>query len=890
MVAFSDIIDFLLTLLTDDAARAEFDENPQQALQDAGLEGVTAADIRDARLQLADSGAVTATDDGRGSSYPDGDDPVREIGYTTQHYVADETVVHDDAGHGDLSLVNQGDTFVTIDDRDTLFFQSISDDDVTINQDNSVNNQLAIQDNDVNVSDDDTTINAEDSFNSDDDLVAIQDNDVNGGDEVIDIDVTGGVGSGPDEPEELRTPTSPPSRGRASSTLSRSRASSTPRHPRRTSRPSPGSRRPTSSRSTRSRWTRRRTRPTPTTWPPTTSPPTTHCRCEAVVTSDPVAVVERRAPRSPATTVPTSTRAWPPPTPDCSTSASGCWWSASSSRARACWSTAWSAHPSARRSTMSPRPCRPSCGTPTHWTSRWSGPTASASGSRATELADRVCEQGNPGNREGWSHAEIGLPRPLLKGGLEIVDTPGVGGLSSVHGAATMAALPSADAVLLVSDAAQEYTAPELEFLAHAASVCPNVACVITKTDLHPEWRRIVDLDRGHLAAAGINAEIFAVSSTLRWHAVLHGDAELNAESGFPELVGYLRKRVLGQADRLARRGVVHDVLAVTEQIGGNLRRRAHGAAGPGGGRRADPRADRGPGPRDRAEGAVRALAADPQRRHRRPQRRHRLRPARPDAGDQPAGRGRAARRRRPAKVWDQFAGWVEQEVAAAAAANFIWATQRVRALAKLVAEHFSDDRDQLLPSLRSHPSDAIRSVRAMTAPAAEAQGVGTKALTGLRGGYMGMLMFGMLGTLVGFSSDQPGGHRGGRGDGREGHRRRAQEAGHPAAGRGQGRHAPLHRRRDVPGRQGLPRPPARGAARPARPLHRAGRPAQALAAGVAAGRRAGGEGVARRAGGPAGRDRQGAGAAGPGPPAGAGAAAPAGGDPAAAKATAAAR
>ena len=106
--------------------------------------------------------------------------------------------------------------------------------------------------------------------------------------------------------------------------------------------------------------------------------------------------------------------------------------------------------------------------------------------------------------------------------------------------------------------------------------------------------------------------------------------------------------------------------------------------------------------------------------------------------------------------MWDQFAAWVQQEVAAAAAANFIWATQRVRALAKLVAEHFSDDRDQLLPSLRSHPSDAIGSVRAMTAPAAEAQGVGTKALTGLRGGYMGMLMFGMLGTLVGFSLINP--------------------------------------------------------------------------------------------------------------------------------------
>jgi hypothetical protein len=369
------------------------------------------------------------------------------------------------------------------------------------------------------------------------------------------------------------------------------------------------------------------------------------------------------------------------------------------------------------------------------------------------QLADHVCEQGNPGNREGWSHAEVGLPRPVLGGGLEIVDTPGVGGLSSVHGAATTAALPSADAVLLVSDAAQEYTAPELEFLAHAASVCPNVACVITKTDLHPEWRRIVELDRGHLAAAGIKADIFAVSSTLRWHAVLHGDADINAESGFPELVAYLRKRVLGQADRLARRGVVHDVLAVTEQIGGNLV--------------AERTAQQDPAAvaaltRELTEAQAHATAL--KERFARWQvtlndgiadlnadidydLRDRMKEISRLAEDELLGGGD------PAKVWEQFAGWVEQEVAAAAAANFIWATQRVRALATLVAEHFSDDRDHLLPALRSHPSDAIRSVRAMAAPAAEAQGLGTKALTGVRGGYMGMLMFGMFGTLVGFAS-----------------------------------------------------------------------------------------------------------------------------------------
>jgi Dynamin family len=371
----------------------------------------------------------------------------------------------------------------------------------------------------------------------------------------------------------------------------------------------------------------------------------------------------------------------------------------------------------------------------------------------ADTLPDHVCEQGNPGNREGWSHAEVGLPRPLLTGGLEIVDTPGVGGLSSVHGAATTAALPSADAVLLVSDAAQEYTAPELEFLAHAASVCPNVACVVTKTDLHPAWRRIVDLDKGHLERAGIGAQVFAVSSALRWHAVVSGDAEVNAESGFPELVAFLRRRVLGQADRLARRGVVHDVLAVTEQIGGHLVAERTAQQDPAAvaaltreltaaQQRATALKERSARWQQTLNDGIADLNADIDY-----DLRDRMKEISRLAEDELMAGGD------PAKVWDRFAAWVQQEVAAAASANFIWATQRVRALARLVAEHFSDDRDQLLPALRNDPSDAIRSVRPMAAPAAEAQTLGTKALTGLRGGYSSMLMFGMVGTFLGFAS-----------------------------------------------------------------------------------------------------------------------------------------
>jgi hypothetical protein len=78
----------------------------------------------------------------------------------------------------------------------------------------------------------------------------------------------------------------------------------------------------------------------------------------------------------------------------------------------------------------------------------------------AAVVAEHVTEARNPQNGHGLARVEVGLPRTILEAGLEVVDTPGVGGLTSVHGAATMAALPSADAVLLVSDASQEYTLP----------------------------------------------------------------------------------------------------------------------------------------------------------------------------------------------------------------------------------------------------------------------------------------------------------------------------------------------------------------------------------------------------------------------------------------------
>ncbi|HEY8217805.1 MAG TPA: dynamin family protein, partial [Acidimicrobiia bacterium] len=57
-------------------------------------------------------------------------------------------------------------------------------------------------------------------------------------------------------------------------------------------------------------------------------------------------------------------------------------------------------------------------------------------------IREFVTEATNPENERRVQWLEIGVPSPLLADGLVLVDTPGVGGLGSVHGAITAAALP----------------------------------------------------------------------------------------------------------------------------------------------------------------------------------------------------------------------------------------------------------------------------------------------------------------------------------------------------------------------------------------------------------------------------------------------------------------
>jgi len=183
------------------------------------------------------------------------------------------------------------------------------------------------------------------------------------------------------------------------------------------------------------------------------------------------------------------------------------------------------------------------------------------------QLLDFASERGNPDNRLRVELVEIALTNPFLEHGIVLVDTPGAGSLSAGYATATLAFLPMADGLIFVSDVSAELSAPEIEYLLQARERCPTVLLAATKTDLYPEWRRIVDLNRGHLERSGVEARIVPVSSLLRTLALERKDRAMNQESGVPVLLRAVKTEILENVEDNAQRDGLRAVRSTAEQM-----------------------------------------------------------------------------------------------------------------------------------------------------------------------------------------------------------------------------------------------------------------------------------------------------------------------------------
>ncbi|MCU1366574.1 MAG: hypothetical protein JWN39_2213 [Ilumatobacteraceae bacterium] len=182
-------------------------------------------------------------------------------------------------------------------------------------------------------------------------------------------------------------------------------------------------------------------------------------------------------------------------------------------------------------------------------------------------IKDWVSEIGNPGNLKRVERVEMTCNSTLLKQGLVVVDTPGMGGLGAGHAAATLGFLPFADGLVFVSDASAELSAPEIAFLKQARELCPTVLFVLTKIDLYPSWEKILELDRRHLAEAKIDVPIVAVSSALRFEALRRKDRDLNVRSRVPEVIARLNDDVVQPAKTGAANRAAADASGIIDQV-----------------------------------------------------------------------------------------------------------------------------------------------------------------------------------------------------------------------------------------------------------------------------------------------------------------------------------
>ena len=370
------------------------------------------------------------------------------------------------------------------------------------------------------------------------------------------------------------------------------------------------------------------------------------------------------------------------------------------------------------------------------------------------QLADYVSERGNPGNERRIVSAEVLLPREILRGGLKLIDSPGVGGLESSNALATLSALSSAHAVLLVSDASQEYTEPEVQFLKHAMRISPNVAAVLAKTDLYPEWRQIEEIDRGHLSDVG-DVPIFSVSSDLRLLAAELQDRALHDESGFPALVAHLRREVLERAETIHERGAVHDLVSVVEQLTISLRSELNAILHPEDTPRmiaqleeARSRADefRGRSARwqvtltDGITDLIADMEHDLRDRLRRVQREAE---SAIDEGD-------------PGPIWDQITEWLDQRVAAAVSETFVWTDERSRWLSEEVADLFIAGESGIPAIDVGDTTGVLDTVEQVAGLDSGRLGAGEKIYIGVRGSYGGVLMVGLATGLIGMTLINP--------------------------------------------------------------------------------------------------------------------------------------
>jgi hypothetical protein len=356
--------------------------------------------------------------------------------------------------------------------------------------------------------------------------------------------------------------------------------------------------------------------------------------------------------------------------------------------------------------------------------------------------------------------ARIGLPNPVLERGLALIDTPGVGGLGSLHNAGVLAAVPHADAVLFVHESGQELGAAELAALRRLAAQGGPLLLVRTRTDIHGAWRELLELDAAHLAEAGLEIRQIGVSAELRARALERGSRPLNAESRVSELFRWLDRQVAGR--RPGPEVQAAEVAAVVELLERQFAAEQDAWRDPAAAEELVARVSAS----KEACLALRESASAWQRRladvfgdlvsdvdH---DLRERIRDVNRVASEEIEATD-------PAAGWEEFERTLEERVAAGVAGHFLLLEERVRTCVVEIAELFGAQADTIVEGFASLDTPVGEERRPVAQVGEVAQGIDlstpglpAQMLSLLRSSYGGAAMLGFFGGVAGIAIVTP--------------------------------------------------------------------------------------------------------------------------------------
>ncbi|HTV28192.1 MAG TPA: dynamin family protein [Xanthobacteraceae bacterium] len=187
-----------------------------------------------------------------------------------------------------------------------------------------------------------------------------------------------------------------------------------------------------------------------------------------------------------------------------------------------------------------------------------------------------VTEEGNPRNRLGVERVELFYPAPLLRGGICLIDTPGIGSTLGHNTQAALRVLPECDASLFILSADPPITEAELDYLRRLKSKMGRTFFVLNKIDYlaADERAAVADFLRNVLVTDSFlepGAEILAVSSRLGLSAKQQGDDTAWQQSGMAEVERQFQTYLLNEKEPLLRDAIRRKTCDILDGAAGEI-------------------------------------------------------------------------------------------------------------------------------------------------------------------------------------------------------------------------------------------------------------------------------------------------------------------------------